>query len=503
MVPPPRPAARGHRADRARRERLELEADTHRRRAYRERGRRRGLLWTLCRIRKNDLSFLQDGASPRSQAAPAAIDEAELAAFRAGLRRRYTDEEILEELRAAAERLGRSPTMREFARPRGARPSADRHRALRDVERREARGRALPAAVPDARRAARAAARPGRGARADADRARPRRARALAALGVALRAHVRLVANALREAGFEVLQGEERLERAIEQGAALARKLGRLPRMADWGRRGDGTTRCSRSGRCTGCSTSARRVDRIPVPRARAAPRGGRRGRCRTARSGRGWLRRGIVASRWRQETASCGARTGGRASVLAVAAVAAGSGARARSCPPTTRAGVPRAPRAARVARGARLPRSRAPGASRRSRGRRRPADPERAADAAREVERLRIALVEPGRGHRAAHLGQGARVVPAKLHEREDGLGVDGHVRLVARDPVPLEERVVVLDQAVVDPDHAAMPDGVVVGGDLGMALRVVAHVDERLPRAGGTAISSRSALAPPGAW
>ena len=48
------------------------------------------------------------GSKPR-------IDEAELAAFRAGLRRRYTDEDILEELRAAAKRLERSPTMREFA----------------------------------------------------------------------------------------------------------------------------------------------------------------------------------------------------------------------------------------------------------------------------------------------------------------------------------------------------------------------------------------------------
>ena len=38
-----------------------------------------------------------------------------LAEFRAGLRRRYTDEEILAELRASAARLGRSPTMREFA----------------------------------------------------------------------------------------------------------------------------------------------------------------------------------------------------------------------------------------------------------------------------------------------------------------------------------------------------------------------------------------------------
>ncbi len=28
--------------------------------------------------------------------------------------------------------------------------------------------------------------------------------------------------------------GEERLERAVEQGATLARELGRLPKMADW-----------------------------------------------------------------------------------------------------------------------------------------------------------------------------------------------------------------------------------------------------------------------------
>ena len=28
--------------------------------------------------------------------------------------------------------------------------------------------------------------------------------------------------------------GEERLERAVDQGAALARRLGRLPKFADW-----------------------------------------------------------------------------------------------------------------------------------------------------------------------------------------------------------------------------------------------------------------------------
>src|SRR6476619_3277389 len=49
------------------------------------------------------------------------IDEAALAAFRAGMRRRYSNEEILAELRAAAERAGRSPTMREFARDPDAR----------------------------------------------------------------------------------------------------------------------------------------------------------------------------------------------------------------------------------------------------------------------------------------------------------------------------------------------------------------------------------------------
>ena len=42
------------------------------------------------------------------------------------------------------------------------------------------------------------------------------------------------LAQALREAGFDVPVGEERLERAVEQGATLARTLGRLPKLADW-----------------------------------------------------------------------------------------------------------------------------------------------------------------------------------------------------------------------------------------------------------------------------
>ena len=39
---------------------------------------------------------------------------------------------------------------------------------------------------------------------------------------------------ALREAGFDVPVGDEKLERAVNQGAVLARELGRLPRMTDW-----------------------------------------------------------------------------------------------------------------------------------------------------------------------------------------------------------------------------------------------------------------------------
>ena len=163
------------------------------------------------------------------------IDEAELAAFRAGMRRRYTDEEILEELRTAADRLGRSPTMREFAQDAEARVhpqtviehfgtwnAAKRAAGLfprrfltRDELLEQLRGlgeelgRTPSASDLTARR-----------------RSLP---------SASLYAHTfGSLANALREAGFEVLQGEERLERAIVQGAELAKVLGHLPKMADW-----------------------------------------------------------------------------------------------------------------------------------------------------------------------------------------------------------------------------------------------------------------------------
>jgi hypothetical protein len=172
---------------------------------------------------------------PATDRARLRIDEAELAAFRAGLRRRYTDEEILAELRASAERLGRSPTMREFAgdadapmHPQtviehfGTWNAAKRAAGL--MPRRFLTREELLAQL--------------RGLGAELRRAPTARdlaARRRTLPSASLYAHTfGSLANALREAGFEVLEGEERLERAIEQGAVLARSLGRLPKMADW-----------------------------------------------------------------------------------------------------------------------------------------------------------------------------------------------------------------------------------------------------------------------------
>ena len=167
--------------------------------------------------------------------AVAAIDPAALAQFQAGIRKRYTDEQILAELRASAERLGRSPTMREFAGD----PETTVHpqtviehfgswneakRAAGLVPRRFARREELVGLlrelgeelerIPTAK---------------DLDERRgsmPSKSLYWHTFGS--------LSSALREAGFDVPVGEERLERAVEQGVALARKLKRLPKFADW-----------------------------------------------------------------------------------------------------------------------------------------------------------------------------------------------------------------------------------------------------------------------------
>src|SRR5207248_6533340 len=168
--------------------------------------------------------------------AVANIDRHALAEFQAGIRKRYTDEQILAELKQSAERLGRSPTMREFS----ADPQTTVHpqtviehfgswnRAKRQaglVPRRFATREELLALlqelgeelgrVPTAR---------------DIDERRGR----LPSKSLYWHTFGSLT-NALREAGFDVPVGEERLERAVGQAVVLAEQLGRLPKFADWG----------------------------------------------------------------------------------------------------------------------------------------------------------------------------------------------------------------------------------------------------------------------------
>jgi hypothetical protein len=167
--------------------------------------------------------------------AVAKIDPDALASFQAGIRKRYSNDQILDELRASAERLGRSPTMREFAgdaettvHPQtviehfGSWNAAKREAGL--VPRRfatreelvglirelgEELGRLPTAKDLDARRGS-----------------MPSKSLYWHTFGS--------LSAALREAGFDVPLGEERLERAVEQGVEVARKLKRLPKFADW-----------------------------------------------------------------------------------------------------------------------------------------------------------------------------------------------------------------------------------------------------------------------------
>lgn len=183
---------------------------------------------------------------PRKRAyrALAKIDRERLAEFQSGIRRRYSDEQILEQLAECAERLGRSPTMREFEEdaqttvhpqtviqhfgswnkakrkaglvPRRFATREDLVRLLRELG--EKLGRTPTARDLDEHRAS-----------------MPSKSLYWHTFGS--------LTAALREAGFDVPVGEERLERAIDQGAALAKSLGRLPKFADWGearRGGDG-----------------------------------------------------------------------------------------------------------------------------------------------------------------------------------------------------------------------------------------------------------------------
>src|ERR671919_445300 len=176
--------------------------------------------------------------------AVSSIDPEALEAFRAGLRRRYTDEQILEELRASAERLGRSPTKRAVAADgatTGDPQNVIEHFGSWNAAKREAG--LVPRRFATREELLRLLRELGE------ELGRPPTARDIEARRGSMPSKSLFwhtfgsLTQALREAGFDVPVGEERVARAVEQGVRLARRLGRLPKFADWGeaRRSDET----------------------------------------------------------------------------------------------------------------------------------------------------------------------------------------------------------------------------------------------------------------------
>lgn len=150
---------------------------------------------------------------------------------------RYTDDQLLDELRASAQRLGRSPTMREFRLDAATRPHPQTlvtrfgswntaKRAAGLVARRFATQEEL---LQQLRDLGAALGRTPTGPDLVAARASmPSKSLYWQTFG-SLR-------GALRAAGFDVPRADERLERAVDQGVRLARRLERLPRFEDWAR---------------------------------------------------------------------------------------------------------------------------------------------------------------------------------------------------------------------------------------------------------------------------
>ena len=165
----------------------------------------------------------------------AQIDPSELEAFRAGLRRRYSRDQILSELRACAARLGRSPTIREFAADPETRvhpQTVIEHFGSWNAAKREAglvprRFATRDELLQVLRELGEELGRPPTAKDIEARRGRmPSKSLLWHTFGS--------LSAALREAGFDVPVGEERVDRAVDQGVELARRLGRLPKFADW-----------------------------------------------------------------------------------------------------------------------------------------------------------------------------------------------------------------------------------------------------------------------------
>ena len=180
---------------------------------------------------------VSDTAGTMHESPHAAIREIDpvLQGCRTKIRRRYSDGEILAELESCARRLGRSPTMREFwadpetrAHPQtvighfGSWNAAKRAAGL--FPRRFATREELLAQLQELGREL---------GRTPTGRDLSERRSSMPSKSLLWHTFGSFT-NALRQAGFDLPVGEERLERAIAQGAPLARRLGHLPRFADW-----------------------------------------------------------------------------------------------------------------------------------------------------------------------------------------------------------------------------------------------------------------------------
>ncbi len=169
------------------------------------------------------------------------MDASELQAFRSRLRRRYGREELVQELRACAARLGASPTMREFAEDTevtihpqtvvdhfGSWNAAKREAGL--MPRRRATREELLQALRDL--GEELGRRP---STKDIEHARGR----VPSRGVYAKAFGSM-REALRLAGFDTPSRDKRLSRSVDHGAAFLLRTGRLPSFRDWERiRGD------------------------------------------------------------------------------------------------------------------------------------------------------------------------------------------------------------------------------------------------------------------------
>jgi hypothetical protein len=165
------------------------------------------------------------------------MDPEELAAFRQRLRRRYGREQLIEELRECALRLGQSPTMREFAddpettvHPQtmvehfGSWNAAKREAGL--LPRRMAtRDELIGALKALGERLGRT---PGP---KDIEAARG----LVPGKGVFVK-EFGSVRDALSAAGFDAPSRDERMVRSVEHGAAFYLRTGRLPSFRDWER---------------------------------------------------------------------------------------------------------------------------------------------------------------------------------------------------------------------------------------------------------------------------